>query len=68
MKKMIFFFIVVISLSSTAQNNMLTMEDAMVNNRTTLAPENLKQIQFVYGSNDYVYLKKINDPFIHTSL
>jgi len=35
------------------------MEDAMVRNRTTLAAENLKQLQFVYGSNDYVYVKKV---------
>ncbi len=44
-----------------AQNKLLTMEDAMVNNRTTLAPENLKQLQFIYNTDDYVYLKKIND-------
>ena len=37
------------------------MEDAMVKNRTTLAPENLKQLQFIFGTDDYVYLKKIND-------
>ncbi len=35
------------------------MEEAMVKNRSTLAVENLKQLQFVYGTNDYVYLKKI---------
>ncbi len=44
-----------------AQNKWLTMEDAMVKNRTTLAPENLKQLQFLYGTNDYVYLKKIDN-------
>ena len=37
------------------------MEDAMVKNRTTLAPENLKQLQFIFGTDDYVYLKKTND-------
>lgn len=37
------------------------MEDAMVKNRTALAAENLRQLQFVYGTGDYVYLKKIND-------
>ena len=31
------------------------MEDAMVKNRTSLAPENLKQLQFIKGTNDYVY-------------
>lgn len=33
----------------------------MVKNRTTLAVENLKQLQFVFGTEDYVYLKKVND-------
>ena len=61
MKKNLFLFFLTINISAFAQNKLLTMEDALVNNRTTLAPENLKQIQFVYGSNDYVYLKKIND-------
>ena len=43
-----------------AQTKHLTIQDALVNNRTTLAPENLRQIQFIKGSNDYVYLKKVN--------
>ena len=43
-----------------AQQKMLTMEDAMLNARTTLAPENLKQLQFIKGTSDYVYLKKID--------
>ncbi len=34
------------------------MEDAMLKARSTLAPGNLKQLQFIYGTNDYVYLKK----------
>ena len=60
MKKIIFFFLFVISCSAIAQNKVLTMEDAMVKNRTTLAPENLKQLQFIYGTGDYVYLKKVD--------
>lgn len=44
-----------------AQTKLLTMEDAMVKNRSTLAVENLKQLQFIYGSNDYAYLKKIGN-------
>src|SRR5436190_24315277 len=40
------------------QDKQLTMEDAMVKNRTTLAPQNLRQLQFVYGSEDYVYLDR----------
>ena len=41
-----------------SQNKLLTIEDALVKNRTTLATENLKQLQFLYGTDDYVYLKK----------
>ena len=40
-----------------AQNKLLTMEDAMVRNRTSLAPANLRQLQFIHGTEDYVYLK-----------
>ena len=41
-----------------AQNKMLTMEDAMLKARTTLAPQNLSQLQFYGSTNDYIYLKK----------
>ena len=37
------------------------MEDALVKNRTTLAPDNLKQLQFIYGTEDYTYIKKEGD-------
>ena len=43
---------------SFSQKKQLTIEDAMLNARTTLAPENLKQLQFIKGTNEYVYLKK----------
>ncbi len=61
MKKIIFLLAILISVSTFAQNKMLTMEDAMVKNRTTLAAENLRQLQFLHGSNDYVYLKKTTE-------
>ena len=44
-----------------AQDKMLTMEDAMLKARTTLAPENLSQLQFYGNTNDYIYLKKLNE-------
>ena len=50
-----------ISFLGIAQNKMLTLEDALVNNRTSLAPENLQQLQFIYGTDDYVYLKRTNN-------
>jgi len=62
MKKIIFLFqCIAVSFFCIAQNRMLTLEDALVKNRTTLAPENLRQLQFIYGTDDYVYLKKINN-------
>ena len=61
MKKLIVIFFGVTSFSCIAQNKLLTLEDALVKNRTTLAPENLRQLQFIYGTDDYVYLKKLND-------
>lgn len=45
----------------TAQDKMLSMEDAMLKARTTLAPQNLAQLQFYGVTNDYVYLKKVDD-------
>jgi dipeptidyl-peptidase-4 len=51
-------FIIACVSFSFAQKKNLSMEDAMLNARTTLAPENLKFIQFVKGTGDYVYLKK----------
>lgn len=62
MKKtiLLFSFLWMVSVSF-AQDKMLTMEDAMVRNRTALAPENLRQLQFIYNTGDYVYLKKIGE-------
>ncbi|MGF2413240.1 S9 family peptidase [Ferruginibacter sp.] len=60
MKNIFFFLGLFLSTTLLAQNKLLTMEDAMVKNRTTLAAENLKQLQFVYGTTDYVYLKKVD--------
>jgi dipeptidyl-peptidase 4 len=56
-----FTLFVVFQLSVFAQNKLLTIEDALVRNRSTLAPANLGQLQFIYGTEDYVYLKKVND-------
>lgn len=67
MPKIIFGCLLFITFSVTAQNKMLTMEDAMVKNRTILAAENLRQLQFIYGTNNYVYLKKIDDKDVWVS-
>lgn len=60
--KKLFYFIALLAVGYNvhAQTKLLTIEDAMLNARTTLAPENLRQLQFIKGTNDYVYLKKIS--------
>ena len=61
MQKNVFLFLGLLIISTAnAQQKTLTMEDAMINARTSLAPENLRQLQFIKGTNEYVYLKKIN--------
>jgi dipeptidyl-peptidase 4 len=58
-----FFFIpfLVLALPVFGQNKLLTIEDALVKNRTVLAPENLRQLQFIYGTEDYIYLKRLDN-------
>lgn len=60
MKKLILVCqLVSIAFYGIAQTKTLTMQDAMSNARTTLAPENLSQVQFIYGTEDYVYAKRL---------
>jgi dipeptidyl-peptidase-4 len=62
MKRYYFLFpLLCLFFKAEAQNENLSMNDAMVNARTTLAPENLNQLQFIYGTEDYVYAKRINN-------
>jgi dipeptidyl-peptidase 4 len=61
MRRFFFFTLLFIfSFSVLAQNKILSIEDALIRNRTTLAPANLRQLQFIYDTEDYVYLKKID--------
>ncbi|WP_299818957.1 S9 family peptidase [uncultured Pontibacter sp.] len=46
------------SLQLQAQNKMLTMEDAIIN--PALQPENLRQLNWVAGSEDYTFIKQNN--------
>ena len=57
-RNFIFLITLFISQQLFAQDKILTMEEAILNARTTLAPENLRQLQFVKGTADYIYLKK----------
>ena len=61
MKKVVLFILIItISFVAKTQQKLLNMEDAMLKARTTLAPENLPQLQFYGSTNDYIYLKKTN--------
>ena len=59
-KNLLSVFLFFTFLTSFSQLKQLTIEDAMINARTSLAPENLKQLQFIKGTDDYVYLKKVD--------
>ncbi len=54
-------FILLFANVAFAQLKQLSMADAMINARTTLAPENYKQLQFIKGTDEFVYLNKTND-------
>ncbi|WP_442590471.1 DPP IV N-terminal domain-containing protein [Pedobacter sp. AW31-3R] len=41
-----------------AQQKQLTVQDAMLKARASLAPQSLPLLQFMYGTEDYVYLKR----------
>lgn len=59
-KSILVFSLLLIFVYAFAQKKNLSMQEAILNARTTLAPENLRQLQFIAGTNDYVYLKKDN--------
>lgn len=62
MKRLILLiYLLAVASGSFAQQQQLSMQDAISNARTTLAPENLSQIQFIYGTEDYVYAKRIGN-------
>ena len=46
------------TLQLQAQDKMLTMEDAIIN--PALQPENLRQLTWIAGTNDYTYVKQNN--------
>ena len=60
-KLMLLTQMVAIAFCGFAQNKQFTMQEAMSNARTTLAPENLSQIQFIYGTEDYIYAKRMGN-------
>ncbi|MBA2407687.1 MAG: DPP IV N-terminal domain-containing protein, partial [Chitinophagales bacterium] len=49
---------VLLTYSISAQNNLLSIEDAVLRQRTTLAPQKLNQLQWIKGTNDFSYVEK----------
>ncbi|MES2287692.1 MAG: S9 family peptidase [Bacteroidota bacterium] len=58
MKKstLIIFIIIAFVQITIAQTKLLTMDDAIIKQKTTLAPEKLKQLMWVKGDNSYSYI------------
>jgi dipeptidyl-peptidase 4 len=51
-----FVFLFLVS-AVVAQNKLLTMEEALIKQRTSLAPANLKQLKWIPGADKYAYLQ-----------
>ena len=62
MKNWLAFIALLLSVSFTsAQNKLLTIEEAMLNARTTLAPDNMRQLQFIKGPLNMFILKRLTE-------
>ena len=47
----------ILGVSVFAQKKTISIDDAMLRARNTLGPQTLSQLQFIYGTSDYVYYK-----------
>lgn len=47
-----------------SQSQKLTLEDAVLRQRSTLGPESLSQLQWVASTGDYAYVDEINDTYV----
>lgn len=69
MKKIVFLLSSFLALhAAVAQTKMLTMEEAVVKQKTTLAPAKLKQLMWLKGSNTYSFIDtKNNEEVLETA-
>lgn len=59
MKNRLFFGLLLLAaFTSTAQNKMLSIDDAVSKGRTVLAPERLSQLQWIPETNQFSYVAK----------
>ncbi|MBT8196272.1 MAG: S9 family peptidase, partial [Bacteroidia bacterium] len=57
-KTIISAFVLLLCFSAVAQDKLLTMEEAILQGRRALAPENLNQLKWIKGSADYSFVEK----------
>ena len=65
--KKIFLLLLLASSITQAQNKMLSMEDAVLKARTSLAPQNFKQLMWIKSSIDYCYIGSDNNLYKGTA-
>jgi dipeptidyl-peptidase-4 len=58
MKKIIIFFTLFLTIPVLAQTKLLTIEDAISKQRTSLAPARLRQLQWIKGADQFSFLDK----------
>lgn len=56
MKKIVFYSFILAAGLVSAQNKMLTIQEAVLKGRTSLAPKKLQNINFISGSNQFSYI------------
>jgi dipeptidyl-peptidase-4 len=57
-RQILFVLAAAAGLETTAQNRLLTMEEAVLKQKTTLAPAKLNQLQWIPGSSSFSYIEK----------
>lgn len=57
MKNTLLIVLIALTQCSFAQTKLLSMEDAIIKQKTTLAPEKLKQLQWVKGTNTFSFIE-----------
>jgi dipeptidyl-peptidase-4 len=60
-KHLAFAILFLVAQISFAQTKLLTMEEAVVKQKTTLAPEKLRQLGWIKGSDNYYFIGKDNN-------
>lgn len=56
--RLLFGLLLLAAITSTAQNKMLSIDDAVSKGRTVLAPERLSQLQWIPETNQYSFVAK----------